>query len=176
MRSTGPIMVVDDDDDVRKMLCVVLEGEGYTTVGAADGIEALERMRGAPPALVLVDLTMPRMGGEGLSRSMKDDASLADIPIAIISGQTHALPAAVSSGTTRLVKPVLVNRPPMPVVVVSRPRGTIRSVVLNSPSALILASYGSPPTMILSVLALGGCSTSTRNFSFRAANPGQVLE
>ena len=106
MRSRRPIMVVDDDDDVRKLLCMVLEGEGYTTVGAADGIEALERMRSAPPALVFVDLTMPRMDGEDLIRSMKDDALLADIPIAIISGQTHALPAAVSIGTTRLVKPV----------------------------------------------------------------------
>ena len=106
MRSRGPIMVVDDDDDVRKMLCVLLEGEGYTTVGAADGIEALERMRGAVPSLVFVDLTMPRMDGADLIRSMKDDASLADIPIAIISGQTHALPAAVAGGTTRLVKPV----------------------------------------------------------------------
>jgi len=52
-----------------------------------DGIEALERMRGAVPSLVFVDLTMPRMDGADFVRSMKHDASLADIPIAIISGR-----------------------------------------------------------------------------------------
>ena len=37
------ILVVDDDEDVRTMLCVVLSAEGYRAVGAADGVEALER-------------------------------------------------------------------------------------------------------------------------------------
>ena len=36
-----PILVVDDDDDVRNMLCAVLAAEGYPVVGAADGVEAL---------------------------------------------------------------------------------------------------------------------------------------
>jgi CheY-like chemotaxis protein len=99
-------MVVDDDDDVRRMLCVILEGEGYDTVGAADGIEALERMRRDPPSLVFVDLMMPRMDGAHLIRSMNDDAVLSHIPIAIMSGQTTAPADALAKAKARLMKPV----------------------------------------------------------------------
>ncbi|HEX2462506.1 MAG TPA: response regulator, partial [Vicinamibacterales bacterium] len=58
-----PILVVDDDDDVRNMLCAVLAAEGYPVVSAADGVEALTRMRHDPPALAVVDMMMPRMDG-----------------------------------------------------------------------------------------------------------------
>ena len=104
MKTRGPIMVVDDDDNVRKMMCVLLEAEGYATIGARDGLDALERMRDVSPSLVFVDLSMPRMDGENLIQSMRADAVLSAIPIAIMSGQTHA-PAALSA-ETRLTKPV----------------------------------------------------------------------
>ena len=64
MKTKGPIMVVDDDDNVRRMMCVMLEAEGYSAVGARDGLDALERMRSVSPSLVFVDLMMPRMDGE----------------------------------------------------------------------------------------------------------------
>lgn len=104
--SSKSIMVVDDDDDVRRMLCVILEGEGYNTVAAADGVEALERMRVDPPSLVFVDLMMPRMDGAHLIRSMNGDAGLSHIPIAIMSGQTTAPADAVALAKARLMKPV----------------------------------------------------------------------
>jgi DNA-binding response OmpR family regulator len=97
-------MVVDDDDNVRRMMCVMLEAEGYATVGARDGLDALERMRDVSPSLVFVDLMMPRMDGEHLIHSMRADAELSGIPVAIMSGQTHA--PTTLSGETRLVKPV----------------------------------------------------------------------
>jgi CheY-like chemotaxis protein len=104
MKTKGPIMVVDDDDNVRRMMCVMLEAEGYAAVGARDGLDALERMRSVSPSLVFVDLMMPRMDGERLIHSMRADAALSHIPIAIMSGHTHA-PQALSA-ETRLVKPV----------------------------------------------------------------------
>jgi CheY-like chemotaxis protein len=104
MKTKGPIMVVDDDDNVRRMMCVMLESQGYATVGARDGLDALERMRNVAPSLVFVDLVMPRMDGEHLISSMRADDALSRIPIAIMSGQGHA-PTTVS-GDTRLVKPV----------------------------------------------------------------------
>ena len=104
MKTKGPILVVDDDDNVRRMMCVMLEAEGYSAVGARDGLDALERMRSVAPSLVFVDLMMPRMDGEHLIHSMRADAALSHIPIAIMSGQTHT-PQALSA-ETRLVKPV----------------------------------------------------------------------
>src|SRR5262245_56146396 len=106
MKTNRPILVVDDDEDVRRMLCVILEHEGYTAEGAADGLEALERMRTNPPSLVIVDLMMPRMDGEGLIRTMGQDAALAAIPIAIMSGQRTTSADALGRVSARLVKPV----------------------------------------------------------------------
>lgn len=84
----GSILVVDDDEDVRNMICIVLSVEGYSTAGAADGVEALKRLRsGAPPALIIVDLMMPRMDGDALIRTLSADSSLARIPVAVVSGQ-----------------------------------------------------------------------------------------
>jgi CheY-like chemotaxis protein len=104
--SAESIMVVDDDDSVRNMLCLILSGEGYATVGAADGLEALERMRKDPPSLVFVDLMMPRMDGEHLIQTMHEEARLARIPVAIMSGQTTAAPGVLAWAKERLVKPV----------------------------------------------------------------------
>jgi CheY-like chemotaxis protein len=102
------ILVVDDDEDVRTMLCLVLSAEGYQAVGAANGVEALERMRSdGPPALAFIDLMMPRMNGEDLIQAMTQDPSLARIPIAIISGQlTARTPVQTPRVIARLVKPV----------------------------------------------------------------------
>jgi CheY-like chemotaxis protein len=101
------ILVVDDDDDVRNMLCAVLSAEGYPVVGAADGVEALSRMRRNPPALAVVDMMMPRMDGGELIRAMSQDAALVRVPVAIMSGQTT--PVTTAAGVARvsatLIKP-----------------------------------------------------------------------
>jgi CheY-like chemotaxis protein len=106
-----PILVVDDDEDVRTMLCVVLSAEGYRVTGAADGLEALALIRrDGPPALVLVDLMMPRMNGEDLIKTMTQDPMLARVPVAIISGQmTTRTPAQAPAVIARLVKPVEID-------------------------------------------------------------------
>jgi len=102
-----PILVVDDDDDVRNMLCAVLSAEGYPVMSAADGVEALHRMRRDPPALAVIDMMMPRMSGEQLLQVMAQDASLVRIPVAIMSGQTT--PTSTSGPiplvSARLIKP-----------------------------------------------------------------------
>ena len=105
---SAPILVVDDDDDVRTMLCIVLSAEGYAAVGAADGVEALERMRrDGPPPLVFVDLMMPRMNGEDLIRFMRQDPSLARVPIVIMSGQPSIRTSAPAHDVrARLLKPL----------------------------------------------------------------------
>jgi CheY-like chemotaxis protein len=101
------ILVVDDDDDVRNMLCAVLSAEGYPVIGAADGVEALNQMRLDPPALAVVDMMMPRMDGDQLIRAMGQDAALVRVPIAIMSGQTTPTPTSdyPPRVSARLIKP-----------------------------------------------------------------------
>ena len=53
------ILIVDDEDAIRDMLCVLLEDEGYNVVTAADGLEAIDRLEESHPDLVVSDLMMP---------------------------------------------------------------------------------------------------------------------
>lgn len=100
---TPEVLVVDDDEDVRTMLCIALSVAGYKAASAADGVEALRCLHeGERPALILVDLMMPKMDGEALIRRMSEDSSLARIPVAIISGQI--------TGDSRLPSPQVIAR------------------------------------------------------------------
>ena len=81
------VLVVDDDDDIRSAVQEVLEEEGYPTVGACNGREALEMLRTtkALPALILLDLMMPEMDGWELLVRMDEIPNLHHIPVALMS-------------------------------------------------------------------------------------------
>jgi DNA-binding NtrC family response regulator len=66
------ILVVDDDPSVRELFGKALESPEYEVRGAADGVEALERVKDATFDLYLIDLMMPRMGGLDLLRALKE--------------------------------------------------------------------------------------------------------
>jgi CheY-like chemotaxis protein len=80
------VLVVEDDDDVREALLVLLDNEGVNAVGATDGRDAIERIRaGLRPSLILLDLMMPVMDGERFLRARKADPDLASIPVVVVS-------------------------------------------------------------------------------------------
>lgn len=79
------ILVVDDDRDVRNMLSLVLANEGFTVRGAASGMEALTLIHNLKPRAMITDLMMPEMSGEELCRIVKQDPSLRDMIIFILS-------------------------------------------------------------------------------------------
>jgi two-component system, chemotaxis family, chemotaxis protein CheY len=80
------VLVVDDDADIREVIAMVLEGEGYAPVTAADGGEALRLLRGYRPCLILLDLMMPGVDGWQFREAQLEDGSLAGIPIVILTG------------------------------------------------------------------------------------------
>jgi chemosensory pili system protein ChpA (sensor histidine kinase/response regulator) len=82
------IMVVDDSLTVRKITGRLLEREGYRVLAAKDGVDALELMKDALPAVMLVDIEMPRMDGFDLTRAVRSDPGTRDIPIIMISSRT----------------------------------------------------------------------------------------
>lgn len=61
--TTGPVLVVDDEPAVRGLFVRALHEAGYDTLEAADGVEALELLQHHSVALILLDSTMPRLGG-----------------------------------------------------------------------------------------------------------------
>jgi chemosensory pili system protein ChpA (sensor histidine kinase/response regulator) len=87
-RAAPLIMIVDDSLTVRKITSRLLEREGYQVVTAKDGIDALEQLRDTLPAVLLVDIEMPRMDGFDLTRNVRGDPRTKNIPIIIISSRT----------------------------------------------------------------------------------------
>jgi CheY-like chemotaxis protein len=85
----GPVLVVEDDDINRGELRDVLADQGYGVVEAADGKQALDYLidrRRRPPALILLDLSMPVMTGWELLAILKGYVRLANIPVVLLSG------------------------------------------------------------------------------------------
>ena len=87
----SPILIVDDDADIRAALQHVLESAGYSTIQAADGREALTTARRQPPGLVLLDLMMPVMDGFSFMEACHHEQLCDDVPIVVISAVHDAL-------------------------------------------------------------------------------------
>jgi CheY-like chemotaxis protein len=80
------VLVVDDDFDIREALSDVLASEGYNVLTAADGSEALETLRGGiRPAVMLLDLMMPRVSGVEVIDALRKDETLRQIPVVVCS-------------------------------------------------------------------------------------------
>jgi DNA-binding response OmpR family regulator len=76
------ILVVDDDATLLVVLSEQLRDDGYEVATARDGLEALRRLEGGWPDLILLDLTMPRIDGLALARQIKAQV---DLPIIVLS-------------------------------------------------------------------------------------------
>ncbi len=79
------ILVVDDDPNIRRMLVVALEREGYRIHEATNGREALEIMRAGETELVVLDLMMPEVSGWDVLVKRAADPELQKIPVIVIS-------------------------------------------------------------------------------------------
>jgi CheY-like chemotaxis protein len=83
----GPVMIVDDDVDLLADYEEVLRDEGYAVVTAANGAEAIARLRAAPaPSVIMLDLRMPVMDGWTFHEALRRDPSTARIPVVLMSG------------------------------------------------------------------------------------------
>jgi CheY-like chemotaxis protein len=89
MSDRRTVLVVDDEPDVLLLCRVNLEFEGYEVIEAADGEEAMERVRAHRPDVVLLDVMMPKMDGWQVLAAIKDDAELADIPVVMLTAKVQ---------------------------------------------------------------------------------------
>lgn len=101
--ATPTIMVVDDSLTVRKIVGRLLTREGYQVVTAKDGVDALEQLADFVPTAMLVDIEMPRMDGFELTRNVRADGRLRQVPIVMITSRIadkhrdHALELGVNA-------------------------------------------------------------------------------
>jgi CheY-like chemotaxis protein len=86
-RRDRPVLVVDDDAEIRQLLRRMLEPEGYMVVEAENGRVALERLRETPPSVVLLDLMMPEMDGFAFVTEFRRHEPWRAIPIVVITAK-----------------------------------------------------------------------------------------
>jgi len=88
--SADRILLVDDEEQIRKLLETSLQRRGYDVVTASDGIEALRQIRGKMPDLIVTDVNMPNMNGFELTRRLRADHRTARVPIVMLSARKQA--------------------------------------------------------------------------------------
>src|SRR5262245_20237108 len=109
------VLVADDHVTIQKVLELTLEG--YRTVIAEDGDEALRRVRELRPDLVICDARLPRRDGYDVCRAIKEDPALSHIPVLLLTGAFEPFDAdrATAAGcdavfTTPFVPPTLLDK------------------------------------------------------------------
>src|SRR5260221_12488061 len=81
------VLVVDDSPTIRKVVSFILDAQGYETLTAENGEDALGKLRADRVDLVLTDFVMPHMNGYQLCREIRGDAALRSVPIILMSAK-----------------------------------------------------------------------------------------
>jgi len=107
------LLIVEDNQMNRDMLCRRLTRRGYEVLVACDGMEGIGAARNQRPDLILMDLSLPGMDGWTATRILKSDSSTRHIPVVALTA--HAMPAdrekALSAGCDAFdTKPVEIGR------------------------------------------------------------------
>jgi CheY-like chemotaxis protein len=106
---TGRILVADDEERNRRLLCVLLEAEGHAITLAEDGQQALQKASASRPDVILLDVMMPKMDGLEVCRRLKADPMTAFIPILIVTAfadRADRIKAVDAGADDFLTKPI----------------------------------------------------------------------
>jgi CheY-like chemotaxis protein len=103
MTEKKTILIIDDEPDTLMYFSSLLEDNGYSTVTAENGEEAMTRVREAPPDLITLDITMPEKSGVRCYRELRDNEKWRSIPVIMITGISDDFRAFIS--TRRQVPP-----------------------------------------------------------------------
>ena len=81
------VLIVEDDPALRSLYRAMLQMEGFVVIAVEDGVDALRQIESNPPAAVVLDLGLPRLGGRDVQREITSRIETRDIPIIIVTGQ-----------------------------------------------------------------------------------------
>ncbi len=79
------VMIVEDNELNMKLFHDLLESQGYSTIQTANGMEALELARTHHPDLILMDIQLPEVSGLMVTKWLKEDEELKDIPVIAVT-------------------------------------------------------------------------------------------
>jgi two-component system response regulator MprA len=103
------ILVVEDDRELRELVCLMLQHNGFEVEEAVDGLDALAKMASWQPDAMVLDVMMPRMDGLTVCRKLRQVPETAELPVVMISGraQNKAVAEGLAAGANKyLVKPM----------------------------------------------------------------------
>lgn len=83
------VLVVDDDDVIRQLICLNLELEGFEVYQAADGLDALEKVREVDPAVVTLDIMMPKLDGWDAAARLRSDPTTSHVRVVLLSARAQ---------------------------------------------------------------------------------------
>lgn len=86
------ILVVDDDPDLVESISIKLESKQFRVAKAYDGVEAWEKIKEEKPALIILDVMMPRKDGYALCKELKSDEEYKDITVVLLTAVAAAVP------------------------------------------------------------------------------------
>ncbi|HWI52807.1 MAG TPA: response regulator [Symbiobacteriaceae bacterium] len=159
------VLVVDDDPDIVKLIMLSLEQEGFHTLGATSGDQALEIAKTRRVDAITLDLLMPGMHGLEVARRLKDEAVTKNIPIVVVSAYTDGHePEMLALGVSGVIgKPIDEDRLLL----------TIRSVLGNRADG----QPGRPSIMVVDddpdVRTIVGMMLERAGYAVRTASDGQ---
>src|SRR5438876_3901830 len=87
---TRTILVDEDDDDIRQLLCALMERDAHRVLEASDGEEALRLVGRAQPDLVLLDVHLPGMDGPEVCRHLRADEATRAVHVLMLTAATEA--------------------------------------------------------------------------------------
>jgi CheY-like chemotaxis protein len=93
MPNSPHVLVVEDDPSVRGLLQTLLVAEGYDVATASDGLAGLVKASSHKPAVILLDLMMPDLGGIRVLEELRADPALEHVPVIVVTGKVDAVPA-----------------------------------------------------------------------------------
>jgi len=112
MTDTGPVLIIDDDPDFLDVMRIILTASGYDVRTATNAEEGLEIMRQERPLVVIVDVMMSYvLDGWAIGRKMKDDPSLQDVPVIMVSAVVSSADDAMFPDSSEACFDVFMSKP-----------------------------------------------------------------
>ena len=107
--SSGRVLIVDDEPQLRRVMRTALEAHGYQPYEARTGEEGLEALREFTPDIILLDLNMPGMGGMAACRALRNSSEVAIIVLSVRSSESDKIAALDAGADDYMTKPFSVN-------------------------------------------------------------------
>lgn len=128
-RDKKTILVVDDEKNIRDLLVFNLQNEGYNTLEAEDGLQAVDIALKESPDLILLDVMLPKLDGKSVCKKLRYSLNMSNIPILMISAkdsETDKIVGLEIGADDYITKPFQIRE------VIARVKANLRKAELNA--------------------------------------------